>query len=149
MKIDDVLNKGTSIFNPQAKIIANADRAIEFFETGNANPVLVEVDPSNACNHGCYFCISSYIHLPESRNLETFDRSVTSREILMGDCQDFVDMDVRAVNWTGGGEPTINPHLKEAIEFLGSNSIKMGMFTNGTLFDKRDLFETLVDRSYV
>tara|TARA_R100000008_G_scaffold21543_1_gene11345 strand:+ start:24297 stop:25496 length:1200 start_codon:yes stop_codon:yes gene_type:complete len=145
MKINDILNKGTSIFNPQAKIIANVDRAIEFFETGNANPVLVEVDPSNACNHGCYFCISSYIHLPESKALETFDRSVMPREILMGICQDFVDMDVRAVNWTGGGEPTINPHLKEAIEFLGSHSIKMGMFTNGTLLDKWDMFDALVD----
>ena len=43
---------------------------IDFLEKGNSPPVLVEFDPSNACNHGCFFCISSYIHLPESKNLE-------------------------------------------------------------------------------
>ena len=143
--LDKILSKGTNIFNPQAKVVANADRVIEFFEKGTSPPVLVEIDPSNACNHGCYFCISSYIHLPESKNLETFDRSIMNKDMLMSVCRDFVDMDVRAVNWTGGGEPTLNPHLKEAIQYLGENSIKMGMFTNGTLLDKWDLFDTLVD----
>ena len=66
------------------------------------------------------------------------------REMLMNLCKDFVDMGVKAVNWTGGGEPTLNKHLKEAIEYCGQNGIKMGMFTNGTLFDKMNLFEALV-----
>tara|TARA_Y100000310_G_C20606066_1_gene775537 strand:- start:202 stop:1410 length:1209 start_codon:yes stop_codon:yes gene_type:complete len=138
-------NKGSNIFNPQAKVISNADRVVEFLKTGNTSPVLVELDPSNSCNHACHFCISSYIHLPESKDLETFDRSVMPRDILMKTCQDFVDMKVRAVNWTGGGEPTINRHIKEAIAFLGEHKIKMGIFTNGTLLDKWDLFETMVD----
>jgi GTP 3',8-cyclase len=135
----------SEIFNPNNKILANADRVIELLETGNAPPVLVEVDPSNTCNHGCYFCISSYIHLPESKDLETFNRSVMPRDILLNACKDFVKMGVRAVNWTGGGEPTINKHLKEAMIYLGQNKIKMGMFTNGTLLDKWNLFETIVD----
>ena len=63
----------------------------------------------------------------------------------MGLCEDFVSMGVRAINWTGGGEPTLNKHLKEAIEYCGKHGIKMGMFTNGTLFDKWDMFETLVE----
>ena len=140
-----ILDRGANIFNPQAKIFANVDRAIEFLKTGNTPPVLVEVDPSNTCNHACHFCISSYIHLPESKDLETFDRSIMPRDVLMKACKDFVDMKVRAVNWTGGGEPTINKHIKEAIAFLGKNKVKMGMFTNGTLLDKWDLFETIVD----
>lgn len=144
-EIKEALRAGTKIFNPQAKIVANVDRAIEFIKTGNTAPVLIELDPSNTCNHGCYFCISSYIHLPESKNLETYNKSVMPENILLGACKDFVDMGVRAVNWTGGGEPTINPHLGKAIKYLGENNIKMGMFTNGTLLDKRDLFETVVD----
>lgn len=144
--IKDILSKGTDIFNPQAKAIANVDRVIEFLETGNTKPVLVEIDPSNACNHGCYFCISSYIHLPESKDLETYDRSQMPREMMLSLCKDLIDMDVRAINWTGGGEPTLNRHTKEAIEYVGQNSkIKMGMFTNGTLIDRWDMFDTLVD----
>ena len=143
-KIQEYINSGTNIFNPQAKIIANIDNVMEFLETKNTAPVLVEIDPSNACNHGCYFCISSYIHLPESKELETFDRSIMSKEMLMSVCEDLVDMGVKAVNWTGGGEPTLNPHLKGAIQYMGKNNIPMGMFTNGALLDKFDLFETLV-----
>ena len=146
VELESILGKGTKIFNPQAKVIANVDSVIEFLETGNAAPILVEVDPSNACNHGCYFCLSGHIHLEESKGLETFNRLVMPRDILMRTCKDFVEMNVRAINWTGGGEPTINPALKEAIQYIGENSdIKMGMFTNGTLLDKWDLFDTLVN----
>jgi radical SAM protein with 4Fe4S-binding SPASM domain len=59
--------------------------------------------------------------------------------------KDISSMGIKSLAWTGGGEPTQNPNLKEAINFLKSNStIKMGMFTNGTLLSKFNLFETLV-----
>ena len=145
-KLDEFLKHGTDIFNPQAKVLANVESVIRFIETENTPPVLVEFDPSNACNHGCYFCISSYIHLPESKDLETFDRSIMPKDLMLGVCKDLVDMGVKAINWTGGGEPTLNPNLKYAIKYIGENSdIKMGMFTNGTLLDKFDLFDTIVD----
>ena len=144
--VNKIKELGTSIFNPQAKIIANADRVMEFLKEGNTPPVLVEIDPSNACNHGCCFCISSYIHLPESKGLETYDKSLMPRDMMLSLCKDLIDIDVRAINWTGGGEPTLNRHTKEAIEYVGNNSdIKMGMFTNGTLLDKWDMFDTVVE----
>jgi wyosine [tRNA(Phe)-imidazoG37] synthetase (radical SAM superfamily) len=143
-KIKDILNTETNIFNPQAKIIANVDRVIEHLETGCSAPVLVEVDPSNACNQACSFCLSSYIHFEKAKNTETFSRALMPRETLMGLCRDFAEMGVRAINWTGGGEPTLNKHLKEAIQYCGQNGIKMGIFTNGVLLDRWDLFETMV-----
>ena len=94
-----------------------------------------------------YLYIRLQIHPWEAfeKNLETFNRSIMPRHILMGVCEDMVEMGVKAVNWTGGGEPTLNPHLKEAITYMGNNNIPMGMFTNGVLLDKFDLFDTLVD----
>ena len=134
------------MFNPKDKILVNHKKVLSFLGGDNPAPILVEVDPSNACNHGCFFCISSYIHLPESKGLETYDKSVMPEEMLMKLCKSFVSMGVDAINWTGGGEPTINRHFKKAIEYVGSNSdIKMGIFTNGTLLDKFDLFEAMVD----
>ena len=135
----------SAIFDPQSKVYANADRVVEFVETGNTAPVLIEVDPSNSCNHACSFCLSSYIHFDKYKGTEAFSRALMPRDMLMSLCEDFVEMGVRAVNWTGGGEPTLNRHLKEAITYCGKHGIKMGMFTNGTLLDKQDLFETLVD----
>ena len=144
-ELEDFVKEGTNIFNPQAKVLANVENVLEFIENGNTAPVLIEVDPSNACNHACSFCLSSYIHFDKYKGTETFSRTTLPRDMLMDLCEDFVEMGVKAVNWTGGGEPTLNKHLKEAIEYCGTHGIKMGMFTNGTLFDKRDLFDTLVD----
>ena len=140
-----MFSKKSKIFNPRSKIAANVDRVVEFIETGNTAPVLIEVDPSNACNHACSFCLSSYIHFDKYKGTETFSRAIMPRDMLMHLCKDFVEMGVRAINWTGGGEPTLNRHLKEAIAYCGSHGIKMGMFTNGTLFDKWDMFDTIVD----
>jgi len=133
------------IFAPQDKVIANVDRAIEHLETGSTSPVLVEFDPSNSCNHSCHFCLSGHIHLPESKGFPTFNRNMLSRDLMMRTCEELIDMKVRAVNWTGGGEPTANPALKECIEYLGKNGVKMGMFTNGTLLHTFDLFDTLLE----
>ena len=80
----------SKIFNPQAKIYANVDRVIQHIETGYAPPVLVEVDPSNACNHSCNFCLSAYIHFAKYKGTETFSRALMSREVLMKLCEDFV-----------------------------------------------------------
>ena len=135
----------TKIFDPKQKILANLDYVAKLLVTGYSPPILVEVDPSNACNHGCPFCISSYIHLPESKGLETYDRSVMAKDILFRLCYDLMKIGVKAVNWTGGGEPTVNPHLKDAISILGWGGIKQGIFTNGTLLDKYDLFQVLID----
>jgi GTP 3',8-cyclase len=133
------------IFDPQTKTLINIDRVIEFIETGNTSPVLVEIDPSNACNHDCKFCISNYIHLPESKNLPTYNKSIMPKDILLNLCKDLIELDVRAINWTGGGEPTVNAYLTDAIEYIGENSnIKMGIFTNGTLLSKFNLIDTLL-----
>lgn len=132
------------IFDPQSKIIANLDRVLATLEGKVTPPVLVEIDPSNTCNHACKFCISSYIHLPESKHLETYDKSIMSRCMLIDLCKDLKDLGVGAINWTGGGEPTINPYLSEAIQVIGKN-IPMGMFTNGCLLHKNDLIKTVVD----
>jgi len=134
------------IFDPQVKVIANVDRVLELLDTGNTPPVLVEFDTSNACNHSCYFCISGYIHLPESKGLPTFNRSMLSEKLMLSTCQDFINMGVRAVNWTGGGEPTANPALSKCVKLLGQNDVKMGMFTNGTLIHRfPELLDTLVE----
>ena len=62
---------GSDIFNPQAKVIANLDRALEYFRAGNTSPVQVEIDPSNVCNHSCNFCLSAHIHFEEREGNKT------------------------------------------------------------------------------
>lgn len=132
------------IFDPQNKVVLNVETVLSLLKGGNPPPILVEIDPSNTCNHGCRFCISSYIHLPESKNLATYNKEIMQEDTLLQLCVDLCDMGVKAVNWTGGGEPTVNPSLHKAISAL-KGKIKMGMFTNGILLDRNNLMSEVVD----
>jgi cyclic pyranopterin phosphate synthase len=135
----------SKIFNPQAKILVHLDKVLDFFKNKNVDPITLEIDPSNACNHSCPFCISGHIHLKKFKDSEFFDRSIMSPKLLMKLSSDVCDMDIKSISWTGGGEPTLNPKLGDAIKYIKTNSkIKLGLYTNGTLLSKFNLFNTLV-----
>mgnify|MGYP001421471165 CR=1 FL=1 len=134
-----------TIFNPQSKVLHHLDTVLDFFENKKVDPINIEIDPSNACNHSCPFCISGHIHLSKYKGTEFFNRQMMSREVLINLVKDLAKTQTKSISWTGGGEPTMNPHLKDAIEFLRDNSkIEMGMFSNGSMLTKFNLYETLV-----
>ena len=131
-------------FNPQLKILYHLETVLDFFSGKNVDPITLEIDPSNACNHSCPFCISGHIHLKKFKGTKFFNREIMSKELLMKLVKELSLSNVKAIAFTGGGEPTMNPHLKEAINYLKQNSkIDLGMYSNGTNFKKFDLFETI------
>ena len=134
------------IFEPANKVIANFDKVDDLLKGKNPSPVLVEIDPSNICNHACDFCSSSYIHFSEYKNKNTYDSSILSFEMLKKVFLEMDNMGVRAVTFTGGGDPTVNPKLKEIIQYVSDNTnLKMGLYTNGVLLERFDLYETIVN----
>ncbi len=135
-----------TMFNPQSKVLHHLDRVIDLVNKKNVDPINIEIDPSNACNHSCPFCISGHMHLSKFKGTEFFNRQIMSREILMKFAKNISTTQTKSISFTGGGEPTMNPHLKDAINYIKKNSnIEMGMFSNGTMLSKFDLFETIVN----
>ena len=53
------------------------------------------------------------------------------REKMMEIVDDLIEMDVRAVTFSGGGEPLIYPHLAETVQRLAAGGIRIGCLTNG------------------
>jgi cyclic pyranopterin phosphate synthase len=140
------MSSESKIFNPQSKVVYHLDTVLDYFKNKNVDPINLEIDPSNACNHSCPFCISGHLHLNKFKGTEFFNRQMMHKDILMNLVKDLSKTKVKSVSWTGGGEPTMNPHLKPAIKYLKENSnIDMGMFSNGSMLTRFDLFETLVD----
>ena len=119
----------SKIFNPKAKVLVHYKKIQEYFKTGNVDPITLEIDPSNACNHSCPFCISGHIHLNKFKGTKFFDRRIMKKEVLMNLVKDISKMDIQSLSWTGGGEPTQNPHLKEAMQYI--NKIQN---TNGYVY---------------
>ncbi len=105
-------------------------------------PVHVRIKPTNVCNHNCWFCAYRVdnLELGEDMNLGDSISQDKMREIV----QDLIDMKVKAVTFSGGGEPLIYPHIVETIEKLGMNGIKVATLTNGSKL-KNDVAKALAE----
>ena len=133
------------IFNPQDKVLCHLDTVDKYLKNQKYDPITIEIDPSNSCNHSCPFCISGHLHLKKFKGTELFNRTMLSETVFQNLIEDLTKTNIKAINWTGGGEPTQNPYLGRAISFIKKNSkIEMGMYSNGSLIERFDLFEIFV-----
>ncbi|MGV8171374.1 MAG: radical SAM protein [Candidatus Woesearchaeota archaeon] len=111
-------------FTPH-KILQHLDRIEELLNTGDTIPITVEVDPSKVCNHHCLRCTFEEYH--------DSHKKVLSEEVMKSLADDFVDMGVKAVLWTGGGEPLINTAMQNVFSYFTNKKIEQGISTNGSL----------------
>lgn len=79
-------------------------------------PVYVTIDPTNVCNHGCPWCISSTIQ--ESDNTTLKESLLVSLADAVCDWTGYSGERVGAVVLAGGGEPLANPATKKFIEVM-------------------------------
>lgn len=92
-------------------------------------PIHIRIKPTNVCNHNCRYCayradnlqlgkdmvIKNYI--PEKKMLEIID--------------DIEEMGVKAVTFSGGGEPLLYPFILKSVKKLSKTPIKFSALTNG------------------
>ena len=94
---------------------------------GTSNPLVVELDTTEACDLACPGCISQDIMLTNNR---------FSNERLMEIGREFKEAGVKAVVLIGGGEPLAHPAVGDLMEYFGENDIHIGITTNGTFIRK-------------
>jgi len=111
------------VFHHQPRIQALRDGA-------HPAPVHVQIIPTNVCNQRCRFC--SY-RCPGYASNETFDarQSIPFPKLaeIVSDCE---EMGVRAIELTGGGEPTCHPDFLRLCESILAAEIDLGLVTNGS-----------------
>jgi MoaA/NifB/PqqE/SkfB family radical SAM enzyme len=103
-------------------------------ETGTvAAPVHIRMKPTNACNHDCWFCAYRVENLELGADMKERDSIPHAKflEII----EDIVTMGVKAVTFSGGGEPLIYKHLAEGIERMGRAGVKVAALTNGRFLE--------------
>lgn len=137
IKVDEwKYQKRWNAFNSY-KLLAHVDRwsHIKFNEIVPA-PVLVTVDPANACNLKCAWCNAQYI-LNERHNMISEKVLCELAEFLpkWGNKDKIYEPGVKAVCVAGGGEPLLNPSTPVFIDQAVKNNIEVGVVTNGTRID--------------
>jgi MoaA/NifB/PqqE/SkfB family radical SAM enzyme len=98
-------------------------------------PVHVQIILSDLCNQSCHFCAyrdptytsSKLFHIEGNYNP---NRKLETEKVIeiLDDC---VELGVKAVQYTGGGEPTIHPDFNYLVEETMKRGLKWGLVTNG------------------
>lgn len=93
-------------------------------------PIYIRIKPTNRCNHDCNYCHyrHSYVNLDEYKREDEIPR-----DKMMEIIADMADMGVKAVTFTGGGEPLLYTYIEEAMERILSAGIDLSAITNGSL----------------
>jgi cyclic pyranopterin phosphate synthase len=108
------------VLNPRAKLLHHGDRVKQWIDTGRTAPVLIEIAPTGYCNASCPWC---FFKDKVSNDSIDSDNLITAIDELK-------TLGLKAINWTGGGEPTLHPHFEGIIAYVDDLGIKQGLFTN-------------------
>lgn len=113
------------------KIFAHAHALTDIKEGRRVAPIYIRIKPTNYCNHKCYYCsyADSMLGLRDSVNKQDQIPWEKMQEII----SDMKDMGVKAVTFSGGGEPLIYPYIVEAMQKICESGIDLSIITNGQM----------------
>lgn len=112
------------------KFMRFADR-LEALAAGRpAAPVHVRIKPINRCNHRCWYCAYRSDTLTLGEDMDLDDRIPAAKMFEIVD--DLVAMGVKAVTFSGGGEPLLYKELPEVVRRLAAGGVRVATLTNGT-----------------
>ncbi|GLH73163.1 hypothetical protein GETHLI_16650 [Geothrix limicola] len=93
-------------------------------------PIHVRIKPTNICNHDCWFC--AYRQEDFQLGETMVERDQIPFDKMMEIVDDLIEMKVRAVTFSGGGEPFVYPHLLKTTQRLVDGGIAFASLTNGS-----------------
>jgi MoaA/NifB/PqqE/SkfB family radical SAM enzyme len=94
-------------------------------------PLHIRLKPTNACNQRCWYCAYRLDDVQLGKDMDV--RSQMPRQKMLELIEDFQEMGIKAITFSGGGEPLCYPYLGEALSGLAGSGIKFASLTNGAL----------------
>lgn len=101
-------------------------------------PILVEIDLTNLCASACPWC-AGYLnrkwstHTLFAKGESASERLASSVAGVKALLSELSSLGVRAITWTGGGDPTQHNGLQEIVEFTSELGLKQGLITHGVV----------------
>jgi MoaA/NifB/PqqE/SkfB family radical SAM enzyme len=93
-------------------------------------PIHIRVKPTNYCNHNCWYCAYRNDSLALGEDMSMLESFPADRMLNLA--REFVEMGVKAVTFSGGGEPLLYKSLPEVIKVLAAGNIRVSALTNGS-----------------
>ena len=135
-------NRNSDIYSPW-KIAHHKDKLEELRNGGQPVPTQMQLIISDLCNHNCSFCayrmenytsnqlfgeedpITGLINNNPNRMIP-YDKCIE----ILNDCK---ELGIKALQYTGGGEPTVHPKHREIFQHTLDLGLDLSLVTNGTL----------------
>lgn len=92
-------------------------------------PIHIRIKPTNVCNHNCWYCAYKVDNLQLGQDM--VERDVIPEDKMMEIIDDCIEMGVKAITFSGGGEPFIYKHMLKAAKKLAASPIEFASLTNG------------------
>ncbi|MEK6621147.1 MAG: radical SAM protein [Planctomycetota bacterium] len=92
-------------------------------------PIHIRIKPTNACAHNCWYCAYKADNLQLGKDMDK--RDFIPKEKMLEIIDDVAEMGVKAVTFSGGGDPFYYPHLLDAVKRLAQTPVKFASLTNG------------------
>jgi MoaA/NifB/PqqE/SkfB family radical SAM enzyme len=122
------------------KIVWFPEKLNSFLTNNLTSPIYVRIKPTNKCSHNCGFCIyrSNFMH-QDCKSVDELPQE-KMKEII----GDLVDMKVRAITFSGGGESLMYPNIERYMDTILLNNINLSIITNGQFLsgDRARLLES-------
>lgn len=111
-------------FNPQYKLMRHKE-LFSYLKGEKISPINIEISPCGICNATCPWCFYKNNH----------SKKILDKDVLLKFINDAQTLGVKAITWTGGGEPSLHPNFKDIVK---SVKIDQGLITNGLILPKYD-----------
>lgn len=110
------------------KILWHMDRVIDYYDKGKkVAPLLINIGATKMCNANCIYCYGTFQGKDQ--------RSSIDRKPLLKLFKDAPKLGVKAIEIIGDGEPTLNPHIYDAMNLGKKGGLDMAFSTNGVLLN--------------
>lgn len=111
------------------KIFYHTDQIQSVLQEKRTFPIYVRIKPTNACNQNCYYCGSKDDNVPEDRVFDT--KAMIPEQKMYEIIEDLNHGGVKAVTFSGGGEPLIYPYIEKTLQMVQDCGMDYSIITNG------------------
>jgi len=112
-------------FAPGFKLMSH-HQFVDYFNNKRIYPINIEISPSGICDANCKNCF----YRQDNNKLLGLDKTFIDRDRMYELIEEFVELKVKSISWTGGGEPTLHPNFSEFVQWAKYAGIQQGLFTN-------------------
>ena len=90
----------------------------------------IRIKPTNICNHNCVYCAYRADRLQLGQDMGKTDSIPLEKMVEITD--DIIRMEVKAVTFSGGGEPLVYPYMTDVLKMLINSPVHFATLTNGS-----------------